>query len=125
VFLIWFGGTYVVNGMLIDWSSIAQTFRPWNEELRLFPVLIGADLLLSASIVWFYAHLKEPKPWPAQGLIYGLRVSLFVIVPMYARNFVAAPETVKMLVQQLVFLTLLMMLIGAVVGFLYRDAPVT
>jgi hypothetical protein len=124
-FVLWFSGTYIVNAMLIDYSAISQTFRRWDDELSLFPVLIAADLLLTGSLVWFYARLVQPKLWLSQGLVYGLRVHLFVVVPMYTRNFVAQPETPKMLVQQIVFLGIVLMLIGAVVAFIYRAQPGT
>ena len=122
-FVAWFVGTYVVNVYLIDYSAIAGLMRPWEEELQRYPVLILADLILTGSFVRFYVRGLERKPWLPQGLGFGLAAALLSAVPMSMRYFDAEPVPVAMLVQQIVYFIALMMILGALVGFLYRDAP--
>jgi len=119
-FVGWFAGAYVVNVMLIDYSSAMNLFRPREEELTLYPVLILANAILSGAFVWFYAHGLEPRPWLGQGMRFGFAAALFTIVPTFMRYFVAQPMSAKMLIQQVAFFTVLMMILGALVAFVYR-----
>jgi hypothetical protein len=119
-FVLWFGGTYLINVMLIDYSGMEGSFRPWDEELRLYPVLIVADLIFTGAMVYFYTRWARPGPWLTQGLIFGGQAALFAVFPMVIRNFVALPEGQKMLIQQIVYLGILLMIIGAVLAFVYR-----
>jgi len=122
IFVVWFVGTYVVNGILIDYAPIAHLFRLWEDELKLFPVLIVADLTLTGTFVWFYAQGVESKPWLGQGVRFGLAAALLGVLPMYVRYYVAQPVPEAILMQQLVYFVILMMLMGAIVAFVYRAA---
>lgn len=122
VFIVWFVAAYVINTMLVDYSSIAHLYRKWEDELKQFDVLILADLLMTGTMVWFYARGVEPKPWLAQGVRFGLAVSLLTVAPMYMRFFVALPIPTSLLIGQLVWFVIAIVLLGVVIAFAYRGA---
>jgi hypothetical protein len=127
-FGLWFGGAYVINGKLIDYSQIYQLFRPWDEELKHFPELVLADLLTTGAFVGLYDRLVRRVPgaqtWWQRGVQLGLVLIPVTVVPMYLRAWVASPIPNKMLVTQLVGFGVLVLLIGVVIAGVYRKAKV-
>lgn len=119
-FVVWFGGTYIVNTMLIDYSSMLQLYRPWEDELARYPVLILGDIILTGAFVWVYARTPRLGSWLINGLRFGLAAALLGAVPFQVRNYVSQPVPEGVLVQQLLFLTVLMLLAGLGVAAVYR-----
>ena len=71
--------------------------------------------------VWIYARGVEAKPWMAQGVRFGVAVALLTIVPTYMIYFVVQPMPGDVVVKQIVFDGVLMLVLGTVVAWLYRD----
>jgi hypothetical protein len=81
----------VIGGFLIHalWlQSTYQTMRDSGfsfrtpEALQHRLVFISfSDLLYAILFVWVYVRGREVKPWPAQGLRYGVLMTFFTIVP--------------------------------------------
>jgi hypothetical protein len=63
------------------------------------------------------------KPWPGQGLRYGLAVALLIVVPTYVIYYVVQPLPGSLVVKQIVFYGILLLALGAIVASLCR-APV-
>jgi len=118
--VIWFGGAFLINTQIVDYSMPAHYMRPWDQELRLYWIMIVADFMFTAGVVWFYARLVERGPWLMRGVVFGLRVALLTAVPFFMRNYTVYPAPPKLLIQQCVGFAVLLMLIGAAVAFLYR-----
>jgi hypothetical protein len=76
---------------------------------------------MAGAFVWIYSRGRESKPWLGQGLRFGLAVALLAVVPIYMIYYVVQPEPGMLAVKQIVFDTILMLIVGAVVAFLYRD----
>jgi hypothetical protein len=121
-FVVWFAGAYVINAQLIDYMPIVQLFRPWDQELSLYPVLILADLLFTAALVWFYARSVQPRPWFGQGVRFGASVIPLSVAPMYLRYYVAQPVPAAMVIQQVVFFGVLLMMVAVIIAFVYRNS---
>jgi hypothetical protein len=62
----------------------------------------------------------EAKPWLGQGLRYGIAIALLTTVPMYLIYYVVQPMPLATVVKQIVFEGALVVLLGALVAFLFR-----
>ena len=124
LFVAWFLGSYVVHGMLLhsDYLQMGALFRSESEAQRHFPLMILAHLSLSGALVWIYARGVESKPWLAQGLRFGLAVALLTTVPTYTIYYVVQPMPGNVVIKQIIFDGALMLVLGAIVAWLYRDA---
>lgn len=119
-FIVWFGGAYVINALLIDYSAIAHLNRPWEEELKRFPLLILADLLLMGAFVALYRRGIRTGSWVGEGVRFGILATVVSPFSLYVRVYVAQDVPVSMLVQQLSCFLLLTVLIGLIIAFIHR-----
>jgi hypothetical protein len=122
VFIAWFLGSFVVHGVLLrdDYKSLSNLFRPEAEAQKYFALMLLAHVLLSGAFTWIYARGVEPKPWLGQGVRYGIAIALLTTVPGYLIYYVVQPLPGMLVVKQIVFDGILMLILGAVVAFMYR-----
>lgn len=123
LFVAWFLGSFVVHGVLLrpDYMQLSNLFRPESEEQKYFPLMILAHVILSGAFVWIYARGVESKPWMTQGMRFGVAVALLTIVPTYLIYYVVQPMPAGVVVKQILFDGVLLVILGAIVAWLYRD----
>jgi hypothetical protein len=123
LFVAWFLGSFVVHGLLLrsDYMQLASLFRTEGEEQKYFPLMILAHVILSGALVWIYARGAEAKPWLAQGVRFGVAVALLTAVPTYMIYFVVQPMPGDVVIKQIVYDSVLMVILGVIVAWLYRD----
>ena len=79
---VWLGATYR------QMRDAGFSFRPEDAlRQRLWGIWVS-DALYSILFVWVYAKGKEEKPWVAQGIRYGILVTLFTVVPSTINDYV-------------------------------------
>ncbi|HEV8688838.1 MAG TPA: hypothetical protein VGQ91_00970 [Ideonella sp.] len=122
VFIAWFFGSFVVHGVLLhdDYMKLSGLFRPEADAQQYFPFMILAHVMLSGALVWIYSRGAEAKPWLPQGLRFGVAVALLTVVPTYTIYYVVQPMPGATVIKQIAFDGILMLLLGALVAFLYR-----
>jgi hypothetical protein len=123
IFVAWFMGSFVVHGVLLrsDYMQLTDLFRAEADEQRYFPLMILAHVILSGAFVWIYARGAEAKPWLAQGVRFGVAVALLTIVPTYMIYFVVQPMPGDVVIKQIVFDSVLTVILGTIVAWLYRE----
>lgn len=123
IFVAWMIGSFVVHGTLLyaDYAKLPNLFRPETEAQKYFPLMILAHVIMAGAFTWIYSRGVEAKPWLAQGLRFGLAVALLAVVPMYTIYYVVQPMPGMHVVKQIVFDGILVLMLGALAGFLYRD----
>jgi multisubunit Na+/H+ antiporter MnhC subunit len=125
LFVAWFAGSFVVHGMLLggDYKALqGQLFRTEADSQQYFPWMILAHVLMSGAFVWIYAKGVESRDWFPQGLRYGVAIALLGIVPTYLIYFAVQPTPQALVIKQIVFDGALMLVLGVIVAFIYRDA---
>jgi len=122
LFVAWYVGSFIVHGLLLhaDYEELAGLFRPPDEAKPYFPLMVVAHLLMAGAFVWIYARGVEAKPWPGQGLRYGLAIAALMIVPLYLIYFVVQPMPGATVLKQIVYETILVALLGLLAAYLYR-----
>lgn len=127
LFVAWFLGSFVVHGLLLrsDYMQLANLFRTQGDEQQYFPLMILAHVILSGALVWIYARGAEAKPWMAQGVRFGVAVALLTAVPTYMIYFVVQPMPAEVVIKQIVYDGVLMIVLGMIVAWLYRNTTPT
>jgi hypothetical protein len=120
--VIWHEGITNLNVRIIDYSSLEPIFRPFEDEARLWWVEMLADILLPGSFVWLYARGVDHRPWFWQGALFGLVAGILGVIPMFMRYSVVLPQAPIVLREQLVYFTVLMVMMGISVAWIYRNA---
>ena len=125
VFVVWMLGSFVVHGFLLhdDYASLSALFRSEADSRQYMPWMIAAHVILSGAFVWIYSRGVEATPWAGQGIRFGIAVALLTIVPTYIIYYVVQPMPAATVEKQIVFDGVLMLMLGLVVAFLYRNGP--
>ena len=123
IFVAWFAGSFVVHGILLhdDYMKLSNLFRPEADAQKFFPLMILAHVILAGAFVWIYSRGVEAKPWCPQGLRFGVAIALLAIVPTYMIYYVVQPMPGMVVVKQTVFDGILMLILGMIVAFIYKE----
>lgn len=123
VFVAWMIGSFIVHGTLLhdDYAKVPGLFRTEADAQRYMPLMILAHAMLAAAFVWIYSRGIEAKPWLPQGLRYGVAVALLTVVPMDTIYYVVQPMPGSLVIKQIVFDAVLVIILGAIVAFMYRQ----
>jgi len=122
VLIAWFCGSFLVHGVLLgpDYKGLGALFRTDADAQAYFPLMLLAHLMLAGAFVWIYARGVEAKPWLGQGLRFGIAVAFLTTIPTYTIYFVVQPMPGAVVVKQILFDSALMLVLGAITGWLYR-----
>ncbi|MFN2645556.1 MAG: hypothetical protein ABR570_11230 [Burkholderiales bacterium] len=125
VFIAWFMGSFLVHDLLLhdDYASLGNLFRREEDAKHLLPLMLLAHLVMSGAFVWIYARGVEARPWLGQGLRYGVAIALLTTVPWYLIYYVVQPMPGATVAKQIVFEAILVLVLGAIVAFMYRATP--
>jgi len=115
-------GSFVVHAMLLrdDYMKLPNLFRPEADGQQYFPWMILAHVIMAGAFVWFYSNGAKTKSWLGQGLRFGLAVALLMILPIYTIYYVVQPTPGAIVIKQILFDSTLLVILGAVVAFVYR-----
>jgi hypothetical protein len=121
-FIVWFFGSFAVHGVLLhdDYSKLTNLFRTPEQSQPLFAFMLLAHVLMSGAFVWIYARGVEAKPWLAQGVRFGMAVAVLTSIPMYMIYYVVQPMPGDVVVKQMVFDSIVNVVVGIAVAFMYR-----
>jgi hypothetical protein len=122
-FIAWMFGSFVVHGALLqaDYAKLPQLFRAEADAQQYFPFMLLAHVLMSGAMARIYARGVEAKPWLGQGLRFGATVALLTVVPTYLIYYAVQPMPGAHVVRQIVFDGVLVVLLGTLLAFLYRQ----
>ncbi|MEO8486931.1 MAG: hypothetical protein ABI585_11405 [Betaproteobacteria bacterium] len=125
LFVAWMAGGIVVHGVLLhdDYMRLTNLFRSETDSQQYLPWMICAHILVSGAFTWIYAKGVEARDWFPQGLRYGAAIALLTIVPTYLIYYAVQPMPGMTVVKQIVFDGILILVLGVVVAFIYRNTP--
>lgn len=125
IFVAWMAGSFLVHGLLLhdDYAQLPNLFRPEVEAQKYFPLMILAHVIMAGAFVWIYSRGVEARSWLPQGIRFGVAVALLAIVPIYMIYYVVQPMPGLTVVKQIVFDGILVVILGAIVAFIYRQPP--
>jgi hypothetical protein len=123
IFIVWMVGSFIVHGTLLhaDYAKLPNLFRTEADSQQYFPLMILAHVIMAGAFVWVYSRGVEAKPWLGQGIRFGLVIALLTVVPTYTIYYVVQPMPGIHVVKQIVFDGVLLLILGAVAAFLYRN----
>jgi hypothetical protein len=127
VFIAWFCGSFVVHGVLLhdDYSKLTSLFRTEADSQQFFPLMILAHVIMAGAFVWIYSRGVEAQPWLGQAIRFGIAVVLLTVVPTYLIYYVVQPMPGSTVVKQIVFDGIVVLILAAIVAFIYRPRAQT
>ena len=122
MFILFMAAGFAVHGTLLkaDYESTGL-MRSEAEQQQFFMWMIIAHVFLAGAFTWIYSRGMEPaRSWLGQGLRYGLAVACLTAVPYFLIYYTVQPLPGMLVAKQIVFDTIVYMVIGAVLAYLYR-----
>jgi len=125
VFVLWMLGDFVVHGVLLhdDYMKLTNLFRSEADSSQYFGWMILAHVVMAGAFAWIYSRGVEASPWAGQGIRYGIAIALLTAVPTYVIYYVVQPMPAGTAVRQIVFESILTIVLGLVVAFVYKSEP--
>ena len=116
---------FVVHGWLLapDYKSLGALFRPDNEQMSFFGFMIAAHVLIGVGFTWIYRMGREAKPFLGQGVRFGLAVAVLSVIPIYLIYYAVQPMPGNVVAKQIVFGTIVAVLMGIVCAWINQDKP--
>ena len=120
LFVVYMACGFVVHGMLLrDDYAATGLMRPEEQQQEYFAWMLIAHVMMAGAFTWIYARGVENRPWLGQGLRFGLAVAV-LFVPIYIIYYVVQPTPGDLAVRQIVYDTIMTLVLGAAVAFIYR-----
>ena len=113
IFIVWMAGDFLVHGV--------RLYRSDAESHGYFGWMLLAHVLMAGAFAWIYERGREAKPWMAQGVRYGIAAGLLGVLPGYLIYYAVMPLTGEMVAKQVIFSGILLIVLGIIVAWLYRD----
>ena len=115
---------FVVHGTLLhaDYVRLQHLYRGAGETAYL-PYMLGAHLAIAVGMTWIYRQGRDARPWLAQGVRFGLAVSLLYTLPMFITYYVVQPTPSDLAAKQAVLGSLMTVILGIAAAFINRDPP--
>ena len=122
-FVLWMAGSFIVHALLLsgDYAKLATMFRSEADSQQYFPFMLAAHIIMAGALVWIYERGVQDKPWLNQGLRFGLAAALLAVVPTYMIYYAVQPMPGALVVKQILFDSILLLLLGAFLGWYYRS----
>ncbi|HZZ94718.1 MAG TPA: hypothetical protein VFE23_19310 [Usitatibacter sp.] len=117
-----------VHGLLLgrDYASLTpRLFRAETDAQAYFPFMLLAHVFMAVGITWLYRVGRSDRPWPGQGLRFGLAISLYAVVPTYLIYYAVQPLPPALVAKQIVFDTIAAVILGLVAAAVNRDPAVS
>jgi hypothetical protein len=118
-------GRYLIHGLwlIATYRQNASLWRPESAMVHLVWVVQLANLILSFAAVLIYVRGVELKPWPGQGLRFGILLALATAVPQSMVEYYTYPVPSMLMIQWIIGEGLLAVLLGVVIAAICRAEP--
>ena len=113
---------FLIHAMFLapDYAKLPALFRTQEDSQAQFPMMLLAHVLIAVAFVWVYLQGRQDKPWIAQGVRYGVAITVLMVIPGYLIYFAVQPLPGDLVVKQIVYDTIGTVLMGMAVAALNR-----
>jgi hypothetical protein len=108
-----------------EYRQLTNLFRSPADAEKYFGYMLLAHVFMGAGLTWIYRQGREAKPWLAQGVRFGIAVSVLMVIPMYLIYFAVQPMPAGLVAKQIAFDVIGMIILGIVAAWINkRDVAV-
>jgi len=118
---------FIVHALLLgaDYAQLTALFPSEADAQKYFGYMILAHVFMGAGMTWIYRQGREARPWLAQGIRFGLAVSVLMVIPTYLIYFAVQPMPAGLVAKQIVYDVIGTVVMGIVAAWINkRDVAV-
>ena len=128
VFVLSMLGGMLVHGTILrpDYTALANAgiYRSPAAAEPLMVYMMAANLMLAIGFTWIYRMGRENRPWPGQGVRFGIATWLMAALPTYLIYYVVTPLPSDLVAKQIVLELFVMVVLGIAAAYVNRDPVV-
>lgn len=117
-----------IHGAILgpDYMQLANigVYRAPGAAEPLMGYMLAANLIFAIGFTWIYRMGRENRPWPGQGVRFGLAVALLATIPMYLIYYVVTPIPSDLVAKQIALDLIATVILGIVAAYINRDPVV-
>ena len=116
---------FVVHAVLLqaDYLALPALYRSEQDAAPFFPYMLLAHVLMAGGFVWVYQQGRSDAAWFAQGMRFGMAMTILLTVPGYLIYYAVQPLPQLLVLKQIIFGVLQTLILGVAVAWLARPAP--
>ena len=82
-YVVLIGTNYLIHQvwLMSDYLATPDSWRPLPDVMHKMWVMFVGQAFFAAMFCYIYSRGAEAKPWLAQGIRYGILITLFVVIP--------------------------------------------
>ena len=108
-----------------EYRQLTNLFRSPEDAQKYFGYMLLAHVFIGTGMTWIYRQGREAKPWLAQGVRFGIAVSVLMVIPMYLIYFAVQPMPMGLVAKQIAFDIIGTVVMGIVAAWINkRDVAV-
>ena len=113
---------FVVHAVLLhsDYLALPALYRNEQDAQGYFPYMLLAHALMAGGFVWVYDQGRVEGPWLAQGVRFGLAMTILLTVPGYLIYYAVQPLPQLLVLKQIIFGIVQTLILGVALGWLRR-----
>jgi hypothetical protein len=115
---------YLIHSIWLmpDYNAIPSSHRSLTGIVHRFWAVAVGQFFLAAVFAYIYSRCVERKPWLAQGLRYGIVMTLFAVIPFSLSQYDTYVIPYMLAVKWMVAGGIQMLLMGIIVAAIYKGA---
>lgn len=125
VFVLSMLGGFLVHGMILhaDYTALANAgvYRSPEAANPLMGYMMAANLVFAVAFTWIYRMGRQNRPWPGQGVRFGVAAWLLTRVPTYLIYYVVTPLGSDLVAKQIVLELFVVVAMGIAAAYINRD----
>jgi len=123
VAIAWFALGFIGHQLLLGGAYVAiePIMRSKADMQGHMPFALINGFIFAAALVWIYAQGRSAKPWPGQGIRFGIAIWAVASVPLYLTNYVIEPWPGLFVAKILAWEFVAALILGLIVAALARN----
>ena len=116
---------YLVHSVWLmpDYNAIPLSHRDMEGIMHRFWAMAIGQLFFAALFAYIYTRGVQRKPWLAQGVRYGILMTLLAVIPMSLSQYDTYVVPYTLAIKWIIAGAIQLIILGIIVAGIYKDAP--
>jgi hypothetical protein len=122
-YIVLMASNYLINSVWLmpDYNAISASHRSIEGIMHRFWALALGQLFYAIFFVYIYARGAEHKSWLAQGVRYGIVMTLFTVIPVSLTQYDVYIVPYMLVIKWMAAGAVQMLLLGIIVAAIYKQ----
>lgn len=122
-YIVLMGTNYLVHSVWLmpDYNAIPASHRTAEAIMHRFWAMALGQLFFAAMFAYIYTRGRENKPWLAQGVRFGIVMTLMTVIPYSLSEWVVYLVPHQLAIKWMIAGTIQLLIVGVVVAAICQE----